>query len=209
MGEDEAHRRLLRVSIQKQLLVLHNQIIGVNIVRSTFLFIGKLTVGHLAFFVNGEVTGVGIMGRNRVQVADVVLVSDFPLHGAENVVVFFLEHIRIDAVERMSCLIVPLVLFNLVDEEQRQNFDALMEKLTLPLQVRKNRFADLNAATLVFTDLTDHITGKDFNAVQELYGVVASVDRFHHKADFVLVQIAGIVVKIITDSDRRCFLADA
>ena len=76
-----------------------------------------------------------------------------------------------------------------------------MEKLPFPLQVRQNRFSNLNAAKLVFADLADHIAGKDFNAVQELHGVIPSVDRFHHKADFVLVQIAGIVVKIIADSD--------
>ena len=205
--ENETHRGFFRVTIQKQLLVLHDQVIGVNIIGCAFLLVGKLAVGHLALFVNGEVTGMGVMGGNCVQILYVVLVSDFPLHGAENVVVFFLEHIRIDAVERMSSLVVLLVLCNLVDEEQRQNLDALMEKLTLSLQVRKNRFADLNASELVFADLADHITGKDFDAVQELHRVVASVYRFHHKADFVLVQIAGIVVKIITDSDRRCFLA--
>ena len=69
-----------------------------------------------------------------------------------------------------------------------------MEKLTLPLQVRKNRFADLNTSELVFADLTDHISGKDFDTVQELYGVVASVDSLDNKSDLVLVQIAGVVV---------------
>ena len=108
---------------------------------------------------------MGVMGGNCVQIADIVLIADLPLHGAENVVVLFLEHIRIDAVERMPNLIILLVLRNFVDEEQGQDFDALMEKLTLPLQVRKNRFADLNAAKLVFTDLADHVTGKDFDTI--------------------------------------------
>ena len=112
------------------------------------------------------------MGGNCVQITNVVLVSDFPLHGAENVVVLFLEHIRIDAVERMPNLIILLVLRNLVDEEQGQDFDALMEKLTFSLQVRKNCLADLNAPKLVFADLADHISGKDFDTVQELYGYV-------------------------------------
>ena len=116
--ENETHRGLFRITIQKQLLVLHDQVIGVNIIGCAFLLVGKLAVGHLALFVNGEVTGMGIMGRNRVQIPYVVLVSDFPLHGAENVVVFFLEHIRIDAVERMSSLVVLLVLRHLVDEKQ-------------------------------------------------------------------------------------------
>ena len=149
------------------------------------------------------------MGRNRAKIPYVVLVSDFPLHGAENVVVFFLEHIGINAVECLSRFIILLVLRHLVDEEQRQNLDALMEKLTLPLQVRKNRFADLNAAELVFTDLADHISGKDFDAVQELHRVVASVDSLDHKADLVLIQTAGIIIEVVTNTDCRIFLADA
>ena len=208
MRENEAHRRLFRVTIQKQFLVLHDQVIGVNVVRRALLLVGELAVGHLALFVHGEVTGVGIMGGNCVQIADVVLIADLPLHGAENVVVLFLEHIRIDAVERMPNLIILLVLRNLVDEEQGQDFDTLMEKLSFPLKMGKNRFSNLNAAKLVFADLADDVTGKDFDAVQELHGVIASIDGLDHKADFVLVQIAGIVIKIITDSDCCRFLAD-
>ena len=209
MGENETHRGLFRITIQKQFLILHNQVIGVNIVRCARLFVGELTVSHLALFVNGEVTGMGVMGGNRVQITNVIIVTGSQLHRAYDVVVFFLKHIRIDAVERMSGLVVLLVLCNLVDEEQRQNFDALMEKLTLPLQVRKNRFADLNASELVFADLTDHISGKDFDTVQELYGVVASVDRLDHKADLVLVKIAGIVIEIVADAHRYVLLANA
>ena len=84
-----------------------------------------------------------------------------------------------------------------------------MEKLTLPLQVRKNRFADLNASELVFADLADHISGKDFDAVQKLHGIVASVDRLDHKADLVLVKIAGIVIEIVADAHRYVLLANA
>ena len=60
---------------------------------------------------------MGIVGRNRIQIPYVVLVSDFPLHGAENIVVLFFKHIRIDAIERMPSLIILLVLCNFVDEE--------------------------------------------------------------------------------------------
>ena len=110
----------------------------------------------------------------------------------------------------MSSLVVLLVLCNFVDEEQRQNLDALMEKLTLPLQVRKNRLTDLNTAKLVFADLADHITGKDFDAVQELHRVVASVDRLDHKAFLVLVEfarLAGVVIEVVADTNRGGFLA--
>ena len=50
----------------------------------------------------------------------------------------------------MPNLIILLVLRNLVDEEQGQDFDTLMEKLSFPLKMGKNRFSNLNAAKLVF-----------------------------------------------------------
>ena len=208
--ENETHRGLFRITIQKQFLVLHDQVIGVNIVGGAFLFVGELAVGHLAFFINREVTGMGIMGGNNLQITNVIIVTGSQLHRAYDVVVLFLKHIGVDAVERMPVLVILFVFFNPVDEEQRQNFDALMEKLTLPLQVRQNRFADLNASELVFADLTDHISGKDFDTVQELYGVVASVDRLDHKAFLILVELArlaGVVIEVVANTDRGGFLA--
>ena len=76
--------------------------------------------------------------------------------------------------------------------------------------MRKNRLTDLNTAKLVFADLADHITGKDFDAVQELYGVIASVNGFDHKAFLVLVEfarLAGVVIEVVADTDRGGFLA--
>ena len=67
-----------------------------------------------------------------------------------------------------------------------------MEKLPLPFQVGQNRFPDLDAAKLVLADLADHVSGKDFDTVQELYGVVASVDRLDHKAFLILVELARL-----------------
>ena len=75
--------------------------------------------------------------------------------------------------------------------------------------MRKNRFADLNASELVFADLADHVSGKDFDTVQELHGVIAPVNGFYHKADLVLVKIAGIVIEIVADTHRYVLLANA
>ena len=94
----------------------------------------------------------------------------------------------------MSRLVVLLVFCHFVNEKQGQNLDSLMEELTFPFDMRENRFTDLNAPELIFADLADYITGKDFDAVQELYGIVPSINGFHHKANLVLVQIAGVVV---------------
>ena len=71
-----------------------------------------------------------------------------------------------------------------------------MEKLPLPFDMRENRFTDLNAAKLLFADFPDDITGINLDAVQELHRVVTAVDKFDNEAVFVLIQIAGIIVKI-------------
>ena len=62
---------------------------------------------------------MGVMGGNNLQITNVIIVTGSQLHRAYDVVVFFLKHIRIDAVERMSGLVVLFVFFNPVDEEQR------------------------------------------------------------------------------------------
>ena len=208
VGENETHRGFFRITIQKQFLVLHDQVIGVNIIGCAFLLVGKLAVGHLALFVNGEVTGMGVMGGNCVQIPYVVLVSDFPLHGAENIVVFFLKHIGVDAIEGLARLVILLVLGHLVNEEQRQDFDSLMEKLALPFQMGKNRFPNLNAAKLVIADLADHISCINLDTVQELHGVVPPVNVPNHKTIFIFVKVIGVIVEIISFGYCRRFLAN-
>ena len=117
MGKDKPNRRFLRITIQKQLLVLHNQVIGVRIVRRAFLFVGELAVGHLALLIDGKITGMGIMGGNFIQIPHIVVIAKFKLHRSEDIVVFFLKHIGINAVERTSRLIILLILRDLVDKE--------------------------------------------------------------------------------------------
>ena len=48
VGEDKSHRRTFRFTIQQQLLVLHNQIISVNIVRCPGFFIAELAVSQFS-----------------------------------------------------------------------------------------------------------------------------------------------------------------
>lgn len=49
VGEDKPYWRPFRVTIQQQLFVLHNQVISVNIVRCSGLFIAVLAI--VSFFV--------------------------------------------------------------------------------------------------------------------------------------------------------------
>lgn len=52
MREDEAHRRAFGVAVKQQLFVLHNEVIGIDIVRCALLFVGELTVGQFSLFIN-------------------------------------------------------------------------------------------------------------------------------------------------------------
>lgn len=209
MGEDKPNRRFLRITIQKQLLVLHNQVIGVRIVRCAFLFVGELAVGHLALLIDGKITGMGIMGGNFTQIPHIVVIAKFKLHRAEDIVVFFLKHIGINTVERTPRLIILLILRDLVDKEQGQHLDPLVEKLPFPLNMGEDGFADLNTPELVFTDLADDIARVDFHAVQKRHGIIPSVDCLDDIAVLVLIQIAGVIVQVVADPDRCGFLADA
>lgn len=93
-------------------------------------------------------------------------------------------------------LVILFVLGNLIDEEQAQHLDALVEKRTLPLDVGENRLSNLDAAELVFADLANDIPGENLHPVKKLHGVVPPIDELDHKAVFVLVQIAGVVVQV-------------
>ena len=83
-----------------------------------------------------------------------------------------------------------------------------MEELTLALDMGKDGLADLNAAQLLFADLADDVTRIDFNAVQKFYRVVPPVDKLNYKAVPILIQIAGVVVKIEPDADPHRLFAD-
>ena len=78
MGEDKANRRTLWIAIQQQFLVLHNQLIGIHIICRSFLT-AYLRVNHLAFFVDGEVSGVSLLSGNRLQILHVVILTDADL----------------------------------------------------------------------------------------------------------------------------------
>ena len=52
VGENEPHRRPLRITIQQQLLVAHDQVISINVVRGLLFFVGQLTVGNVPLLID-------------------------------------------------------------------------------------------------------------------------------------------------------------
>ena len=59
MGEDESYWGPLRITIQQKLLVLHDQLISADIIRSRF-FSTDLAVDHFALAVDGEVASMSL-----------------------------------------------------------------------------------------------------------------------------------------------------
>lgn len=133
--EYKTNRRTLRITVKEKFLVFHDKVIRRYIVRS-LLFLVDLTVCQLALFVYGEVSCMGAVSRNCIKIADIVIaLAKFKLIILNYSLVFFLKHIRIDTVHRLSRFIILLVFCNFINEEKRQHLDSLMEKLSLTLDM--------------------------------------------------------------------------
>ena len=93
MREDKTNRRTLWITLQQQFFVLHNQLIGIHIIRRGFLS-PHLGVNHLTLFVYGEVSGVSPLNRNRLQILHVVILTDADLQTTNDIIILFHEHHR-------------------------------------------------------------------------------------------------------------------
>ena len=103
--------------------------------------------------------------RDSVEITDVVVIAESQLHVADDVLVFFLKHIGENPVIRLACGIIAFVMIHLIDEEQAQHLDALVEQLPLTLDMGKDCLPNLQAAQLLFADLTDNISGINLDPV--------------------------------------------
>ena len=203
VGKDEPNRRALGIAVQKQLFVLHDQVIGILVVGELrLLIVAGNRVHDVALLVDGEIARVGIGSGNRVQIGAVLpIVKERALQGLHHILIFLLKHIRKDAVIGLPRGVILLVVRHFVDKEQAQHLDALVEELALPLDMTQDCLTDLQTAQLLLTDLANHIPCKDLLPVQEFHGIVASVDGLDHIADLVLIQSVGVVEKIEAYAD--------
>ena len=71
-----------------------------------------------------------------VKVFQIIVLTGRKLHRADDVLIFFLKHSSILAVGRLTCSVILTIVGNLVNEEQTEHLDALVEKLTLTLNMR-------------------------------------------------------------------------
>ena len=176
MGENKPHRRPLRVTVEKQLLILHNKVICIGIVRSLGLPVTELAVSHLSLLIYREIACMGVVRRDGIQILYVRIVANLALHIADNIAVLLFKHIGVDTVIWFSRFVVLLVFSNFVDKEQAQNLYALVEQLTLALNMRKYSLAYLYAAKLVFAYTADNIAGIHLYTIEKLNRVVPAID---------------------------------
>ena len=116
MGENETHRRLLRVTVKQQFLVLHDKLIGTDVIRGRF-FSANLAIYHFSLAVHGEVARMGLRCRDRIQVTDIIVFACGELHCPDDVRIFFLEHCGVFSVDRLSCCVIFAVVGDLIDKE--------------------------------------------------------------------------------------------
>ena len=209
MGKDEPHRGSNRVTIQQQLLVLHNQLVSAHIVGGGFLA-ANFGIDHFALAVHRKIARVGLCGRDGLQVPEILVIANGKLHSSYDIRIFLLKHSGIFAIDRLACRIIFPVVCYFIDKEQGKHLNAFVKQLALPLDVGENRLPNLNAPQLVLVHGSNNIPGKNLDAVQKLHRVVPTVDLLDNKAVSIFLQSAGIVVKIVSDfDDAALFLRSA
>jgi hypothetical protein len=100
----------------------------------------------------------------------------------------------------LGVAVVAAIFGDLVDEEEGEDFEALIVETLLLFEMGADGLADLDAAEVAFADVARGFTGGEDDAVGEFDGVVASVD-VGDDVTLVLLQLAGLDVEIIAPAE--------
>ena len=163
----------------------------------------------MALFIDGKISGVRRFQANPREISLILLVVYSQLKRVNEVAIFFLKHVSIDTVYGLSGGVVLFIVGNFIDEEQRKNLDAARKERSFPLEMGKNRLANLNPPQLLFADFAEDIARDDPLSVGERDGVVTPIDPRDDKAGSVLFQLIGLIIHIEPFSNRHRFLANA
>ena len=183
--EDETYRLF---EFEKLLLLSQNQVIGIHIVGQAFVFasLGNARVNiTLGLLVDGKIPAVRLFRRNALQVLDVRRFIQIQ-HLVQVLAVFlFKDPCVVTFLVRRR---VVAVLDHFIDEEQGQDLDALLEQRLFLVEVRLDRFPNLDATQRRFVHVPGGFANKKLNAVGEAQGVGVGVDVRDHIAT-VLIQL--------------------
>ena len=199
MREDKPNGGTFRISVQKQLFVFHNQIVGVNIICCGF-FTANLAINHLALFINRKIACMSGFGRDRSQIAKIFSLSNTYLQIFYNVAILFFKHLCKDTITRFSVCIILFVMSNFINKKQRKDFDSLVIQLSFSLNVRENRFSNLNTAQLLLTNSTDHITSINFDTIQKLYRIITTINRLYYKVIMIFFHAVRLIIEVKSNS---------
>ena len=106
----------------------------------------------------------------------------------EHIPIRRLEHLRISAL-RFSVLLIDTVIRHLVDEEERQNLNALLIKLKLLVEMCLNRLANLDSPKRVLGDIANDLSRHQGNPVFKAKHPVAVFRIQLNDAEAILIRL--------------------
>ena len=181
MRKDEPRRFLKR---QQKLFVFQDQVVVARLsgLACHLAPCRSLGVGHSSLLIDREVAAMGFAYLNPIEVFSVfnVLQRQLAQQRLDRLRIFLFEHPGIFAL--FIGRIVIAILHHLVDEEQRQHLHPTREQHLLPLQMRRNRLADLYPANILFGHIARGLARKQDVAIREMHRVIAGIDVGHHEA---------------------------
>ena len=153
---------------KQALLVLQDKVISGNIIRELRAALQGRVNAASGLLVNTEIALVGISNFNITQILLIRCVKYCQIF-VENSGVFFLENPPVFAELLVAVLIILAVLGHLVNEEQRQGFDAHFKQFFFLLKVRLNGLSDLDTTHILLNNITDNLALVDNSAACECH----------------------------------------
>ena len=174
MGKDKACRLLKR---QQTFLVLHNQIIGRNIVRELAATFQTTVDTSTGLFINTKIalvystyitaSGFQVFLIRCIENSNVLI---------QHIQIFLFKHLTIFTKNFIPVCIILTILGNFVDKEQREGFDTHVKQFFFFLKVGKNRLSNLNPTHIRFRHITRNLTGFDNFAIDKGHGATERVN---------------------------------
>ena len=129
---------------------------------------------------------MNLVRRKTLQILHILRVIAKPqLQFSHNTLIFLFEYLRIDALTAICFAIV----INMVNEEQRQAFDALTEQFPFFLDMCQDGCANLCLTNHLFIHSAYHLTFIERDAVLQMDTTVIAVNLCHTIVISILLQL--------------------
>ena len=191
MRKDEPRRLVER---QQSFLVFEDEVVCGDVVAFSFAICFGVDRSSL---VDRKIALVRVFDVDRFEIFDIGRFV-YAVVFVEDGVILFFEHDAEIAEQLVALLVVLAIVFDFVDEEQRQTLDPLIEKLFLLLEMRADGLADLNAAHIRLVDISDRLVRLERYTVEEDKLVAYGVDLLDDIP--VLILVDGLIFA----SSRQC-----